>query len=260
LSSNAKNNSKKKKSSKARVDVLLVRVGLADDVEQAKRMVMAGEVYSDTLRINKPGDLVSEDKPLSVKGRKPHPWVSRGALKLLGAIEHFKLDVKNVVAIDVGSSTGGFTDILLHKGARKVFAVDVGYGELAWKLMSDERVVVLERTNARDLTDTHITEAVDMVVCDASFTTLDTVLPRPLTFLKAGGFLVALIKPQFEVKKHEVGEGGIVRDATLHKRVCDYYEASFTSQKEWNVLGIIESPITGMQGNKEFLLVAEHTP
>jgi 23S rRNA (cytidine1920-2'-O)/16S rRNA (cytidine1409-2'-O)-methyltransferase len=190
-----------------------------------------------------------------VRGRE-HPWVSRGGLKLERALEAFDLDATGAIGLDVGASTGGFTDVLLARGAARVYAVDVGYGQLHWKLRQDDRVVVLERTNARALKEEQIPEPVDIVVCDASFIGLEKVLPVPLTFVRPGGHLAALIKPQFEVGKGEVGKGGIVRDPALREAVCARIEAWLGELGGWSVIGIVESPVTGADGNVEFLIGA----
>jgi 23S rRNA (cytidine1920-2'-O)/16S rRNA (cytidine1409-2'-O)-methyltransferase len=238
---------------KGRADTLLVERGLVESRARAQALIMAGKVFSGDRRIAKAGDLVAEDAPLEVKGQD-HPWVSRGGLKLAHALSHFGLDPAGAVAIDVGASTGGFTDVLLAHGAAKVYAVDVGHGQLAWKLRNDPRVVVLERTNARHLSMKEIPEAIDWVVCDASFIGLETVLPAALALTKPDAVAVALIKPQFEVGKARVGKGGVVRDPTLHQEVCDRIRAWFERQAGWSVLGIAESPILGPEGNKEFLI------
>ena len=240
---------------KQRADKLLVERGLVETRAKAQTLIMAGKVFSADRRIAKAGDLVAEDAPLGVKGQD-HPWVSRGGLKLAHALAHFALDPSGAVAIDVGASTGGFTDVLLTNGAAKVYAVDVGHGQLAWKLRNDPRVVVLERTNARHLTSKEIPEPVDWVVCDASFIGLETVLPAALSLTKPGAIAVALIKPQFEVGPDRVGKGGVVRDPALHQEVCDRIHAWFNRQSDWTVLGIVESPILGPEGNKEFLIAA----
>jgi len=201
---------------------------------------------------------LAEDAELSVKGRD-HPWVSRGGIKLDHGLAHFGFDVTGAVALDVGSSTGGFTDVLLSRGAAKVYAVDVGTNQLAWKLRSDPRVVVHEQTNARDLTTDIIPEAVDIVVCDASFIGLAKVLGAALGLARPGANLVALIKPQFEAGRDEVGKGGVVRDEAVRQRVCDE-AADWVRAKGWSVLGIERSPITGPEGNVEFLLGAVKAP
>jgi 23S rRNA (cytidine1920-2'-O)/16S rRNA (cytidine1409-2'-O)-methyltransferase len=240
---------------KQRADKLLVERGLTETRAKAQALIMAGKVFSADRRIAKAGDLVADDAPLEVKGQD-HPWVSRGGLKLAHALTHFALDPKGVTAIDVGASTGGFTDVLLTHGAAKVYAVDVGHGQLAWKLRTDPRVVVLERTNARYLTSSEIPEPVDWVVCDASFIGLETVLPAALSLAKPGATAIALIKPQFEVGPDRVGKGGVVRDPTLHQEVCERIRVWLERQPGWSVLGIAESPVLGPEGNKEFLIAA----
>lgn len=219
---------------------------------------MAGLVYVGDRRIEKAGQVVSADTLLTVKGRD-HPWVSRGGVKLAHGLDHFGWDVAGVVAIDVGSSTGGFTDVLLTRGAARVYAVDSGTNQLAWKLREDRRVIVLEQTNARYLTDVQVPEPVDMIVCDASFIGLAKVLTRPLDFAGPHARLLALIKPQFEAGPAEVGKGGVVRDAAIHARVCDQVWRWLTAQSGWQVLGIEPSPITGPEGNIEFLIGGERS-
>jgi len=242
------------KSSKARVDHLLVERALAESRTRAQALVMAGVVFAGDKRIDKPGQQVAQDIALEVRGRD-HPWVSRGGIKLAHAIEHFALEPKDAVAMDVGSSTGGFTDVLLSFGAAHVFAVDSGTNQLAWRLRDDPRVTVLEQTSARILTREQIDRDCDWVVCDASFIGLAKVLERPLELAARQCRLVALIKPQFEVAREEVGKGGVVRDPALHARVCDDVR-DWLVAGGWDVEGIVESPITGPQGNVEFLVSA----
>ena len=243
---------------KLRADQLLVSRGLAESRTRAQALILAGNVFAGDKRVAKAGDLLTEDTALSVKGRD-HPWVSRGGVKLDHGLTHFGFDVTGVVALDVGSSTGGFTDVLLSRGAAKVYAVDVGTNQLAWKLRSDPRVIVHEQTNARELTADIIPEPVDIVVCDASFISLAKVLDRALDLAKPGARLVALVKPQFEAGRGEVGKGGVVRDPAVHQRVCDE-AAAWVQSKGWTVLGIEKSPITGPEGNVEFLLGAVKSP
>jgi 23S rRNA (cytidine1920-2'-O)/16S rRNA (cytidine1409-2'-O)-methyltransferase len=239
---------------KLRADQLLVSRGLAESRTRAQALIMAGAVFSGEKKLAKPGDMLAEDAPLEVRG-KDHPWVSRGGIKLDHGLTHFGFEVTGAIALDVGSSTGGFTDVLLSRGATKVYAVDVGTNQLAWKLRQDPRVVVLEQTNARHLTSGEVPEPVDIVVCDASFIGLAKVLEAPLRLARAGAKLVALVKPQFEAGREEVGKGGVVRDAAVHERVCS--EASeWVRSQGWNVIGITPSPITGPEGNVEFLLGA----
>ena len=240
---------------KERADQALVARGLAPSRTRAQALILAGLVYSGERRIAKAGETVASDQPLEVRG-SDHPWVSRGGQKLVHALEHFAIDVTDAVAIDVGASTGGFTDVLLARGAARVYAVDVGHGQLAWRLRQDPRVIVLERTNARYLGAAEVPEPVDLVVCDVSFIGLETVLPAPLALTRPGARLVALIKPQFEVGKEAVGSGGVVRDPALHEAVCTRIAAWVGALPGWRVEGIVESPITGPKGNREFLIAA----
>jgi len=244
------------KKQKRRADVALVELGLVESRAKAQALIMAGNVYANTHRVNKASDQIAEGVHLEVKG-KDHPWVSRGGLKLVGGLDHFGLDMTDRVVIDVGASTGGFTDVSLSRGAARVYAVDVGHGQLDWKLRSDPRVIVLEKTNARYLTDTEIPEQANAVVCDASFISLKTVLPAALGLTAPGAIACALIKPQFEVGKGQVGKGGVVRDSSLHEAVVDDITGWFQNLDGWRVLGVTESPITGPEGNKEFLIGAE---
>jgi len=238
-----------------RLDQLLVDRGLVDSRARAQALVMAGLVFSGERRLDKPGQRVVPDIALEVRGQD-HPWVSRGGLKLVAGLDAFGLDPSGAVAVDVGASTGGFTDVLLARGVARVHAVDVGYGQLAHKLRIDDRVVVLERTNARHLTAEQIPEPIDMVVCDASFIGLRTVLPAALALVRPGGHLVALIKPQFEVGRERVGKGGVVRDPALHAEVCETITVWLNGLPGWTVLGVTDSPITGPEGNREFLIGA----
>jgi 23S rRNA (cytidine1920-2'-O)/16S rRNA (cytidine1409-2'-O)-methyltransferase len=244
-------------SAKVRVDQLLVDRGMVESRSRAQALVMAGLVFSGDRRIDKSGTALAEDCALELKGQD-HPWVSRGGLKLVKALDEFGIDPSGLVAVDVGASTGGFTDVLLTRGAVRVYAVDVGHGQLAWKLRSDSRVVVLERTNARHLTAGQIPEAVDMVVCDASFIGLETVLPAAMALARPGALLVALIKPQFEVGKGRVGKGGVVREPELHAEVCERIRLWLGAMPGWSVLGLTESPIKGPEGNVEFLVAATY--
>lgn len=243
---------------KVRLDQALVDRGLIETRTRAQALVMAGKVFSGERKMDKAGQKIPADMPLEVRGQD-HPWVSRGGLKLAKAIEQFDIDATGLTAIDVGASTGGFTDVLLQNGARKVYAVDVGYGQLAHKLRTDDRVVVMERTNARHLSAEDIPEAVDMVVCDASFIGLRTVLPAAMALARDGAWLVALIKPQFEVGKDRVGKGGVVRDPDLHSEVCETIREWVEAMPDWSVLGVTESPIKGPEGNIEFLIAARRT-
>ncbi|MBF0355253.1 MAG: TlyA family RNA methyltransferase [Alphaproteobacteria bacterium] len=235
---------------------MLVDRGLSESRAKAQALIMAGLVWSGDRRLDKPGLALAEETAIELKGQD-HPFVSRGGLKLAHALAHFNLDPKDMVALDVGASTGGFTDVLLQNGAAKVYAVDVGHGQLAWKLRTDAKVVVLERTNARYLTQEQIPQPVDMVVCDASFIGLETILPAALALTKPQAWLVALIKPQFEVGKGRVGKGGVVRDPALHAEVCERISGWIGGLQDWQVLGIEPSPILGPEGNVEFLLAAQ---
>jgi len=243
-----------KPGAKLRVDQLLVDRGLAESRTRGQALVLAGLVFSGETKIAKPGQQIAADAALDVRGRD-HPWVSRGGIKLAHAIDHFGLDPTNAVAMDIGSSTGGFTDVLLSKGATRIFAVDSGTNQLAWKLRQDPRVTVLEQTSARVLTPEQIDAACDWVVCDASFIGLAKVLEVPLALAAPRCTLVALIKPQFEVGRGEVGKGGVVRDSALHARVCNEVR-DWLEQGGWQVHGIVPSPITGPEGNVEFLVYA----
>ena len=216
---------------------------------------MAGTVFSGERKLLKAGEMMADHAPLEVRG-KDHPWVSRGGIKLEHGLTHFGFDVSGAVALDVGSSTGGFTDVLLSQGAARVYAVDVGTNQLAWKLRQDPRVIVHEQTNARNLNSSIIPEPVDIVVCDSSFISLAKVLDAPLKLARPGGKLVALIKPQFEAGREEVGKGGVVRDPAVHERVCEA-AMEWVILQGWDVLGIAPSPITGPEGNIEFLLGAQ---
>jgi len=240
---------------KQRADQLLVDRGLAESRTRAQALILAGLAFVGDRKIDKAGQQIATDADVSVKGRD-HPWVSRGGIKLDHALTHLGWDVTGAVAIDVGSSTGGFTDVLLSRGAARVHAVDSGTNQLAWKLRQDARVVVHEQTSARILTADHIPEPVDLVVCDASFIALSKVLPVPLAFAKPGARLVALIKPQFEAERHEVGKKGVVRDTAVHDRVCGDVRL-WLEAGGWTVQDLIESPITGPEGNVEFLIAAQ---
>lgn len=237
---------------------MLVDRGLVESRTRAQALIMAGLVFAGTRKVDKPGQTLADDVVLDVRGRD-HPWVSRGGIKLAHGLAHFGWAIDGLVAIDVGSSTGGFTDVLLSQGATRVYAVDSGTNQLAWKLRQDPRVVVHEQTSARILTEAHIPEPVDLIVCDASFIGLAKVLERPLSFARRGARLLALIKPQFEAGRDEVGKGGVVRDPAIHARVCREVAAWLEGQG-WRVEGIVESPITGPEGNVEFLIAAHADP
>ncbi len=238
---------------KTRLDVALVERGLAETRAAAQRLVMAGLVFSGERRLDKSGHAVAADVPLEVRGQ-PHPYVSRGGLKLERALDHFAIPVAGRIALDVGASTGGFTDCLLQRGVARVHAIDVGTNQLAWKLRSDARVVSREKTNIRDVTQAEVPDPIDLIVCDASFIGLRTALPAALALAAPGAHLVALIKPQFEVGKGRVGKGGIVREPALHAEICAVIEAWLAAQAGWRVLGLTDSPIEGADGNREFLI------
>ena len=239
-----------------RADAALVARGLAESRTRAQALILAGLVFAGDRRVDKAGQAVAPDTLLRVTGRD-HPWVSRGGVKLAHALDHFGWDVTSATAIDVGASTGGFTDVLLTRGAAHVFAVDSGTNQLAWKLRTDPRVTVLEQTSARILTAEHIPVPLDLIVCDASFIGLAKVLERPLTFAGPAARLIALIKPQFEAGRAEVGKGGVVRDPAVHARVCEDVRVWLTTGHGWRVTGIVRSPIIGPEGNVEFLIAAE---
>ncbi|HET6607199.1 MAG TPA: TlyA family RNA methyltransferase [Rhodopila sp.] len=245
----------KSRGGKLRADQLLVQRGLVESRTRAQALILAGKVFSNERRIAKAGDMLAEDTPLDVRGQD-HPWVSRGGLKLVHGLQHFGFSPAGRICLDVGASTGGFTDVLLAHGAAKVHAVDVGHGQLAWKLRNDERVVVHEKTNARYLTREVIADPIGALVCDASFIGLATVLPAPLSLCRHGAWAIVLIKPQFEAGAAMVGSKGVVRDPDVHKAVCERVVEWWQSQPDWIVDGVTESPITGPEGNKEFLLGA----
>ena len=237
---------------KERLDKLLLDRGLASSRERARGFIMAGQVVVNDHVADKAGQLVALDADIRLKG-DILPYVSRGGLKLQKALDEFGIDVTGMVVLDVGASTGGFTDCLLQRGAAKIFAVDVGYGQLAWKLRQDPRVVNMEKTNIRYLTADKLAESPDLAVVDASFISLDKVLPATIGLLDARGQIVALIKPQFEVGRGEVGKGGVVRDPAKHRDVILGIQA-LSESLELEVLGITESPILGPKGNREFLI------
>jgi 23S rRNA (cytidine1920-2'-O)/16S rRNA (cytidine1409-2'-O)-methyltransferase len=240
---------------KARADLLLVERGLFASRAKAREAIEAGLVLVDGVALKKPSDMV--DSKSKIEAQKPYRWVSRGGLKLEAGLTHFQIDAKERICLDVGSSTGGFTDVLLSRGAAKVFAVDVGQGQLHERLLRNKRVVSLEQTDARNLDATLIPDAPSLVVCDASFISLKLVLPQALALAAEGAFLVALIKPQFEAGREAVREGrGIVRDEAIHEAVCADI-AEWLAATGWNVLGIAPSPIEGGDGNREFLIGAQ---
>jgi 23S rRNA (cytidine1920-2'-O)/16S rRNA (cytidine1409-2'-O)-methyltransferase len=241
---------------KLRADQLLLERGLAESRSRAQALILAGLVFSGERRIDKAGELLLPAAPLAVRGRD-HPWASRGGIKLAHALDRFAIDPSGRVCLDLGASTGGFTHVLLDRGAVRVYAVDVGAGQLAWTLRQDPRVVVLERTNARGLTHSQVPEPVGLITADVSFISLTLALPPALALAADAAHLVALIKPQFEAGRAEVGRGGVVRDADVHDRVCRHI-AAFLEEAGWRVIGLTESPITGADGNREFLIAARN--
>lgn len=239
---------------KKRLDMVLVERGLAETRTKARALIMAGGVYVDGVKTDKAGALVKEGSGVAVRDTSLK-YVSRGGLKLEAALKEFGIDPTGETAVDIGASTGGFTDCLLRSGAAKVYAIDVGYGQLDWKLRQDPRVVVREKLNARYIKPEDTGEPADIVVIDVSFISLTMIIPPALALLRPGGVLLALIKPQFEVGKGEVGKGGIVRDEAKHREVVDKI-TEFVKSLGIGVLGVIPSPIEGAEGNKEFLLAA----
>jgi 23S rRNA (cytidine1920-2'-O)/16S rRNA (cytidine1409-2'-O)-methyltransferase len=244
----------KTKNSKVRLDKLLVERGISPTRERAKALIMSGSVALRDNIVDKAGTLVSPDVEITIKGRD-NPYVSRGGLKLKGTLSEFGIDVKDFVALDIGASTGGFTDCLLQEGARKVYAVDVGYGQLAWKLRQDERVVVFERTNIRHFSGEDIEDEIDIVTIDVSFISLKLVIPVALRLSGKNAAILALIKPQFEVGKGKVSKGGVVKDPEMHKKVVNEI-MEFSRGLNLNIVGTCESPLKGPAGNKEFFLYA----
>ena len=240
-----------------RLDQLLVDRRIAESRTRARGMIEAGLVRTGGAVEARPGRLVAADAAIELAG-PDHPWVSRGGVKLAAALDRFAIDPTGVAALDIGASTGGFTDVLLTRGARRVYAIDVGTGQLAPRLRADPRVVSWERTNARSLSRAEVPEPVALSVCDASFIGLATILPAPLALAAPGAHLVALIKPQFEVGPGAVGKGGVVRDPAQHALACDRIRAWLDALPGWRVGGLIESPIAGGDGNREFLIWARY--
>jgi 23S rRNA (cytidine1920-2'-O)/16S rRNA (cytidine1409-2'-O)-methyltransferase len=232
--------------------------GLVESRTRAQALILAGKVFSGERRVAKAGDLLEPDVALEVRGQD-HPWVSRGGLKLAHGLAHFGFSPAGRICLDIGASTGGFTDVLLANGAAKVHAVDVGHGQLAWKLRCDDRVVVHEKTNARYLDREKLADPIEALVCDASFIGLATLLPAPLELCVPGAWAIVLIKPQFEAGAASVGSKGVVRDAAVHAAVCERVIQWWSGFPGWTVAGVAESPITGPEGNKEFLLGATLT-
>jgi 23S rRNA (cytidine1920-2'-O)/16S rRNA (cytidine1409-2'-O)-methyltransferase len=243
---------------KQRLDKLLVERGLVESRTRAQALVRAGLVWSGDRQLDQSSAIIAADAPLELRGRD-HPWVSRGGVKLAHALDEFAIDPAGAIALDIGASTGGFTEVLLARGAKRVYAVDVGHGQLAEKLRRDARVVTLERRNARDLTQADISEAPDIIVCDASFISLTAVLPASLALAVPSAALIALIKPQFEAGKGAVGKGGVVRDGELRREICQRIAAWLAAQPGWEVRRLIESPLLGGDGNVEYFIFATKT-
>lgn len=243
---------------KQRLDHLLVARGLCESREKGKRLILAGDVLVNEEPVTKAGHLVAEDAEIRIKAQPK--FVSRGGFKMEGALEHFGIDVTGMTCLDVGASTGGFTDCLLQRGAAKVYAFDVGTNQLVWRLRSDARVVSRENYNVRHLNKEDVPDPVDLIVADVSFISLTLVLPPAFQTLKPGGQAVVLIKPQFELSKEEIGRGGIVREKALHEKACKKIEDFARSQPGWEWRGLMESPIQGTDGNREFLAWIGYAP
>ncbi|MCG8684590.1 MAG: TlyA family RNA methyltransferase [Desulfobacterales bacterium] len=242
----------KGKGVKKRLDLVLVEKGLIRSRDRAKAIIMAGNVLVNDIRVDKPGTQIKSDAVIKVK-EEDHPYVSRGGLKLEKALDYFPVSVQDAVCMDVGASTGGFTDCLLKNGAKKVFSVDVGYGQLDWSLRSDDRVVVIERTNIRHLEYEVVNQSMDMVVADTSFISLKTVIPSAEKFMRNGTQILALIKPQFEAGREHVGKGGVVKDPEVRKQVVNDISAFF-NERGYKVNGTVTSPILGPKGNEEYII------
>jgi len=242
----------KERSKKDRLDKLLTEKGFIQSRERARALIMAGRIFVEGQRMDKPGTKIRREAPIELQG-EDHPYVSRGGVKLEKALIAFGFDPRGMVVMDVGASTGGFTDCVLQRGAKKVYAVDVGYGQLAWKLQKDPRVINLERRNIRYLKKEEVPEEMDLILIDTSFISIKKFLSHLLVFLKNQGSVLGLIKPQFEVGKGDVGKGGVVRDALLHQKVIDWI-SQFSRQLGLNPLGVIESSLLGSKGNKEFFI------
>ena len=240
---------------KKRIDQILLEKKLVETRNKAQALIMAGDVYVNNTQVKKSGDFFKDD--IYIRIIEKNRWVSRGALKLEPIIINQKIFVKDKICLDVGASTGGFTDVLLSRGATRVYAVDSGHGQLDWRLRNDPRVIVHERTNARYLTCTHVPELVAIITCDASFISLTKVLPASLKLTKPGTKLIALVKPQFEAERHQVRKGGVIRDPQIHVEVCQKISDWLKQQKGWRVMGVEPSPITGPKGNIEFLIAAK---
>lgn len=240
---------------KKRLDDLLVLKGIADSKTIAQSLIISGRIYVGEKKLDKPGHSISIAENIIFRGPL-HPWVSRGGIKLAHALEEFELSVEGLIALDIGASTGGFTDVLLRNGAEKIYAIDVGYGQLHEKLLNSSKVISIERTNARYINNEDIKEDIDIIVCDVSFISLKTILPESLKLSSVDAKLIALIKPQFEVGKKYIGKRGVVRDKELRESCCKDIKLWLENSMNWKVTGIIESPIKGPKGNIEYLIYA----
>ena len=238
---------------KKRIDQVLVKLDLVDSRQKANSFIISGYVFLNERKVVKPGTTVRSESVIKVRV-KEHDWVSRGGTKLDYALKYFNIDISNQICIDIGSSTGGFTDVLLNRGAKKVFCVDVGYGQLAWKIRNDERVVVFEKFNAKNITLSQTGSKVDILVCDVSFISIKKIIPICLEILNPDAILIILIKPQFEAGREKICKGGIVKDPKIHNAICEEIKAWFEGILNKRVIGIVESPIKGQKGNKEFLI------
>ena len=242
---------------KERLDLLLVKLSFFDSRQKAITAIMSGQVFVDEIKIQKSGTKIRFGSVVKVK-LKDHEWVSRGGVKLSHAVKLFGINLKGKECIDIGASTGGFSDVLLTYGAKKVYAIDVGYGQLAWKIRNNEKVVVLEKFNARNIKIDDFSNKVDIIVCDVSFISIKKIIPKAMNTLNKGGLAVILIKPQFELDKGRVKKGGIVEDPSLHKEICNDIQKWSEDQLSKKVLGIIPSPIKGQKGNKEFFICIQN--
>ena len=241
---------------KKRIDQLLVEKQLVDTRTKAKAMIMAGQIFVDEKQINKSGAMFKDNVKINIKNLQPE-WVSRGAYKILHAINNFNIEINNKICLDLGASTGGFSQVLLKKGAKKIYSVDVGKNQLHEKLLLENKIINIEKTNARYLTSAVISDKMDIIVCDVSFISMKIVIEPCLKFLSKNGKMIGLIKPQFEAKKKEI-KRGVVLDENVHLRICDEYKNWFQENCLMKVIGLIESPIKGPKGNKEFLIYCEN--
>ncbi len=241
---------------KDRIDKILVTKRIVKNRKDAVALILSGNVFLNTRKIDKPGFVIPIDSNLEIKKRKNDKWVSRGGYKLDRAIKYFSLNCNNTTALDIGCGSGGFTDVLLKHGAKKIYCVDVGYGQLDWKIRTNEKVFIYEKTNARYINENIIKDDLDIIVCDASFISLKKILPASLKFLKMTGYLIALIKPQFEIGKNLIGKGGVVKNPDHHDLVVRDIKNWLIKEIDFNVHGVTESPILGSKGNKEFLICA----